>query len=82
MEETRGYKFELARFFAWLPVYLVIGFALYVLSAGPLYWKIFGAFNVEEGSYVAALYLPLVWLSGESDLFARWMDWYIGLWVL
>ena len=82
MDESEGYRFQWGRFFAWLPVYLVIGFALYVLSVGPLYWQIYAAYRLEENSYLAPLYLPLVVLSQVSDTFARWMDWYIGLWVL
>jgi hypothetical protein len=77
-----GYKFEFARFVAWLPVYLLIGFAVYVLSAGPFYWTIYEAYRVQERPYIQALYLPLVLLSETSPLFGRWMDWYIGLWVL
>jgi hypothetical protein len=82
MDEPQGYKFQWGRFFAWLPVYLLIGFAVYVLSVGPFYWTIYGAFVLDENSYLASLYLPLVVLSELSDPFARWMDWYIGLWVL
>ncbi|HEX6986353.1 MAG TPA: hypothetical protein VF170_13305 [Planctomycetaceae bacterium] len=82
MSEQDGYRFEPARFLAWLPVYLLVAFALYVLSAGPLYWAIYEAYFLESDPYLAILYLPLVWLSGQSDLFARWMEWYVGLWVL
>jgi hypothetical protein len=82
MEESRGYKFRWGRFFAWLPVYLLIGFALYVLSAGPFYWKIYEAYRLDGSPYLASLYLPLVVLSEVSDTFGQWMDWYVGLWVL
>lgn len=82
MEEPQGYRFEWSRFVAWLPVYLLLGFALYVLSTGPFYWKIYAAYRLDGSPYLASLYLPLVLLSEASDMFARWMDWYIGLWVL
>lgn len=81
MDEKTGYKFESKRFFLWLPVYLLVAFALYVLSAGPMYWTIYEAFFMEQGSLLAVLYLPLVWMS-EWDPFGRWLEWYIGLWVL
>ena len=82
MTDQEGYRFELARFLLWLPVYLLIALGLYVLSAGPLYWTIYEAYFLNANPWLSALYLPLVWLSGYSDLFARWMEWYVGLWVL
>ncbi|MBA3312329.1 MAG: hypothetical protein H0T47_03410 [Planctomycetaceae bacterium] len=82
MHEQAGYKFEFTKFLAWLPVYLLIGFALYVLSTGPFYWAIYEAYFLQSSTYLAALYLPLVWLSHVSPGFAGWMDWYIGLWIL
>jgi len=81
MDEKPGYKFQPKRFLLWLPAYLVIAFALYVLSTGPMYWAIYDAFFMEQGSLLAVLYLPLVWLSSSSDTFAGWLEWYIGLWV-
>ncbi len=75
------YRFEPWRFLAWLPVYLIVAFALYVLSAGPMYWLIYEAFFLSDGSMIALLYLPLGWLSSNSDIVSRWLDWYIGLWI-
>jgi hypothetical protein len=82
MSEHDGYKFSPMRFLAWLPAYFVIAFALYVLSAGPMYWMIYAAYFLEPSPLLAIFYLPLVWLSGRSDLFATWLDWYVGLWVM
>lgn len=82
MNEPEGYNFELTSFLAWLPVYLLIGFALYVLSAGPFYWTIYESYFLNQNAYVASLYLPLVWLSSASEPFGRWLEWYLGLWVL
>lgn len=81
MNEKSGYRFELKRFLLWLPIYFLIAFALYVLSTGPMYWSIYKAYRLEEGSLLAVLYLPLVLMS-EWEPFGNWMDWYIGLWVL
>lgn len=80
-DEREEYHFDARQFVLWLPVYLIIGFALYVLSAGPMYWEIYESFFLSEPSLIQILYLPLVWLSSNSDLFAGWMDWYLGLWV-
>ena len=77
-----GYKFDPLRFLCWLPAYLAIAFALYVLSSGPMYWLIYSAYFLETRPLLAILYLPLVWLSSQYDLIARWLDWYVGLWVL
>ena len=82
MTDQEGYQFEVAEFMRWLPVYLILAFAVYVLSTGPFYWLIFESYFLENDSYVAVLYLPLVWLADQSNLFANWIDWYIGLWVL
>lgn len=75
------YHFDARQFVLWLPVYLVVAMALYILSAGPLYWVIYNSFYVSHGSWLQILYLPLVWLSSTSEIFAGWMDWYIGLWI-
>lgn len=60
---------------------LAFVFALYVLSAGPMYWPIYRAFHHGGSSLVAKLYLPLVWLAEKSDLFSNWLDWYVDLWI-
>lgn len=80
--EPEKYKFSVVKFLLWLPVYLLIGFVLYVLSAGPFYWLIYEAFFFNENPYIASLYLPLVVLSSAFEPFGRWLEWYIGLWVL
>ncbi|MGC1276334.1 MAG: hypothetical protein WBC44_21740 [Planctomycetaceae bacterium] len=82
MNEQDGYKFEPVRFLMWLPAYVLVAFTLYVLSAGPMYWLIYSAYFLDPNPLLAILYLPLVWLSGQSDLCAQWLDWYVGLWVL
>jgi hypothetical protein len=82
MSDRDGYRFEPGRFLAWLPVYLLIAFTLYVLSAGPMYWTIYEAYFLDGSRWVSSLYFPLVLLSSVSDTFGRWMEWYIGLWVL
>ncbi len=82
MNEQERYQFEPLRFLIWLPVYLAIAVALYVLSSGPMYWLIYSAYFLESSPLLAILYLPLVWISSQNDLIAGWLDWYIGLWVL
>jgi hypothetical protein len=81
VEPKTGYRFQPKRFLLWLPVYLVIAFALYVLSAGPLYWTIYEAYFFGDHPLLAILYLPLVEMSNWGP-FGRWLEWYIGLWVL
>lgn len=76
-----GYRFDARRFVLWLPVYLIIAIALYILSAGPMYWVIYKSFFISHDSWIQILYLPLIWLSSISELFAEWMDWYVGLWI-
>ena len=81
MTDGPGYRFEFRRFLLWLPAYLAIGFALYALSAGPIYWTLFEAYHFNTHPLLAILYLPLVWLSGHVGWLGAWMDWYLGLWV-
>ena len=80
-ETTTDYHFDARQFTLWLPVYLAIAMALYILSAGPMYWTIYEAFFVGHNPLIQTLYLPLVWLASNSDLFGQWMEWYVGLWV-
>ena len=76
------YRFRLRRFLKWLPVYLILSFALYVLSAGPLYWTLFSAYYLDTAPLLKVLYLPLVLLCTIFPAFGAWVDWYVGLWVL
>lgn len=55
---------------------------VYVLSIGPMYWKIHEAYNVGSGSpFIARMYYPLVKASEWSDTVSDVLDWYVGLWI-
>ena len=67
--------------FLWrLYCYLLVLFALYVLSAGPMYWVVYEAYFLEGDPFVGQLYLPLVWAS-EIGPIGRFLEWYVGLWI-
>lgn len=68
---------RLLRMYCWTVVLL----ALYVLSTGPMYWRIFGAYRLDESDFLQRLYLPLVLLCEQSQFISDWFDWYIGLWI-
>lgn len=57
-------------------------FALYVFSAGPLYWWIFEAYTFGENPLLQRMYRPLIWLAERSSWFSDFLDWWVGLWIL
>jgi len=59
------------------PIYLLI---LYILSVGPLYWKIHEAYHLEGSRFLFYFYYPLVW-AAEIDYVSNFLDWYIELWI-
>jgi len=82
MEEAPS---RLRRFRDWLlRLYckLLILFALYLFSIGPMYWKIYEAYELEGSPFVAALYYPVVWACERNPYISDWVDWYVGLWIL
>lgn len=63
---------------AWQMPYV---FLFYILSAGPMYWRIYQAYHLADGSpLIKVLYFPLV-KACEIDFVANWFNWYIGLWI-
>jgi hypothetical protein len=70
-----GYLYVSALQLAW-------AFAIYVFSAGPMYWLVFEAYAFGTYPLVQRLYRPLVWLAEHSTWFCDFLDWWIGLWVL
>ncbi|WP_310820351.1 hypothetical protein [Stratiformator vulcanicus] len=69
----------------WLPAYLLISLVLYFVTililAGPLYWTVYDAYYVDGSRLAAAYFYPLA-LACEFEPFGRFVDWYVGLWVL
>lgn len=57
--------------------YLLI---LYVLSVGPMYWKICEAYHLEGSRLVYVLYYPLV-RAAEINYISNFLDCYIELWI-
>jgi hypothetical protein len=60
---------------------LLILFALYVASIGPMYWACFEAYNMDGSSFVAQLYFPVALACEVSPAISEWVNWYVGLWI-
>ena len=60
---------------------LLILFAIYVFSIGPMYWEIYEAYELDGSPFVAAVYYPVVWACEHNRYVADWVDWYVGLWI-
>lgn len=60
---------------------LLILFALYVLSIGPMYWRWFSAKYVNGPALLAAFYEPLWILAGWCPPLGAWINWYVRFWV-
>ncbi len=75
------HRFSTPRF--WITSFIQIAFVLflYVLSAGPMYWVIYEAYNHDGSAFVAQLYLPLTLACERSEMLNDFMQWYVGLWV-
>lgn len=59
---------------------LPYAFVAYVLSVGPMYWKICEAYELDGSQFVYYFYYPLVWAAG-FDYVSNFFDWYISLWI-
>ena len=75
------HRFDLKHAVKWLPVYLAVTLVLYVLAAGPLYWRIYAGLLDPDRSFALRLYLPLLALCAESESVNAAMDWYVSWWV-
>ena len=60
---------------------VLIFLILYILSTGPMYWLIYGAFNASGSTFLAKMYYPIALLCEMSETVCNWFDWYVGLWV-
>lgn len=61
---------------------LVLVLVVYVLSVGPMYWKIYEAYYLNGSPFIAQFYLPLILLYEHSEIARAVLNWYIGLWIL
>ncbi|MFQ5733316.1 MAG: hypothetical protein ACE5KM_15350 [Planctomycetaceae bacterium] len=60
------------------PPYLLL---LYILSAGPMYWRIHEAFQPGRfRGFVYYFYYPLVW-ANNIDYVSNFFDWYLDFWI-
>ena len=62
-------------------VRLVVLFALYAASIGPLYWTWYESMYLSGPRWIVRLYYPLFLLCSFIPPLGRLVDWYIGLWV-
>ena len=75
-------RFDLRHLLRWLPVYLLVTLALYVLAAGPLYYEIYGGFHGPAGGgFLHRLYLPLVVFCERVPPAGAAMDWWVRWWI-
>ncbi|MEM9703653.1 MAG: hypothetical protein AAF907_14540 [Planctomycetota bacterium] len=75
------HQFDWKQFWKWLPGYLAVTLALYVLAAGPLYYPIYIGFHTGANPVLVRLYLPLIVLCDRSPMIGEAMDWYLQFWV-
>lgn len=68
-------------FLKYVAVQVLIFFALYVLSIGPMYWQWYAGRNLGSNSLIAAFYEPLYQLAGWCEPFGEFMNWYVDLWI-
>ena len=71
------FRVRLLRAYCWTLLILL----LYVLSTGPMYWRIYEAYNLNTSSLLQRIYLPIVLLCESSDTVNSWFNWYVGLWI-
>lgn len=62
-------------------VRLIVLFALYAGSIGPMYWRWYESMYLSGPRWVARLYYPLLFVCILIPPFGDLIDWYIGLWV-
>ena len=67
---------RLIRFLLYANPYLFIA---YVLSVGPMYWRIYDAY-AEGSGFLKWFYKPLVWAS-EIPYVSNFFEWYLQFWV-
>ena len=67
----------------WRRGFYIVPYALlvYVLSAGPLYWRIYDAFQPEGSVFLRTLYYPIVFVCEHSDYASNFFHWYAQLWA-
>ena len=82
MHEEKDRRKPLFRSPRRIAIQLACLFAVYVLSTGPMYWRIFEAYYLNGSPFIAQLYYPLVIACEMSDTVNGFFNWYIGLWVL
>ncbi|QDT16077.1 hypothetical protein [Alienimonas californiensis] len=75
------HQFDWSHFWKWLPAYLAVVLALYVLAAGPLYYPIYYGVHSGANSFLVRLYLPLMVLCEAVPPIGAAMDWYLQFWV-
>ena len=60
------------------PPYLLLA---YILSVGPMYWKIHEAYQISETKgFVYRFYYPIV-LANEIEYVSNFFDWYLEFWI-
>ncbi len=57
-------------------------FAVYVFSAGPMYWTVYESYTFGTYTLVQKLYRPLVLLAETFPWFSDFLDWWVALWIL
>ena len=75
------HQFDWKHALKWLPVYLAVTAVLYVLAAGPLYWRIYAGVVTGTPTPLVQLYAPLMLLCQHSETANAAMNWYVGWWV-
>jgi hypothetical protein len=68
---------NLTRFVLYSLPYLLLA---YILSTGPLYWQIYGAYCVRGSGFLFYFYYPLV-LANEIPYVRNFFDWYLQFWI-
>ncbi|GAB4143343.1 MAG: hypothetical protein Tsb009_14360 [Planctomycetaceae bacterium] len=56
-------------------------FLAYILSAGPMYWEIYDAFQPHGSVVIRRLYYPIVLACEHSDYISNFFHWYAMLWA-
>ena len=60
---------------------IVFFLMLYVLSFGPFFQNWYDAFWLDDKRhFIEDFYKPLTDLSQQSEIFRRWLEWYVMLW--
>ena len=75
------HRFDWSHFWRWLPAYLAVTLALYVLAAGPLYYPIYWGVQTGTNQALVRLYAPLMVTCELIPPVGAAMDWYLQWWV-